>query len=309
MNLLCVLTSGDHDLGVGALINSLELHGFHGLISIGYNGTPPRWSSSLQSDSQEYRLSDNISLSFTRLNEDIHLARRKPHFLISNNLIHRPEHIFFADTDIVLNGKWSIIENFCRNSCVVVEHTQRLSKFHPFRLAWSQQASKCNLEQTRSLDEYVNSGFIGLPSRYIGLIADWAKVIDSLEGDGHDLVNFQNYSPENPWKLMDQAALNTAISTNQYPLSILDGSAMDFDKNGYLLSHAAGKSKPWRGGFVSAALKGMPPQKQCEAWLKYIEGPIQVFSRSQSKKLRRSFKIASVIGRFYRHPMYRYYAP
>ena len=34
---------------------------------------------------------------------------------------------------------------------------------------------------------------------------------------------------------------------------------MDFLPGGHLLSHAAGGGKPWRGGFLRAALRGRPP--------------------------------------------------
>jgi hypothetical protein len=305
---LGILSEGDHHIGVGVLINSLCRNGYQGSIWIGFRGSPPEWASPKARESKGWAICENVTVHLVEMKAETHLARQKPQFMLELRTLAPDAHLlFYCDTDIVLTGDWKLLAEWSSRGCLVVEHATRLSRFHPYRQAWTAQAQKCGYQVVRPLDEYINSGFIGLPCDRPEILHVWQKLLSSLQTEGYDLQGFQNYPSGSPWKLMDQAALNAALMVTDVPLSILDASAMDFAKDGFLLSHSAGKGKPWRGGFLRGAMRGIPPQKPMETWLKYLDGPIQVLPAAAICKLRISLRLASFIGRFYRHPLYLYY--
>lgn len=305
---LGILSEGDHHIGVGVLINSLCRNGYQGSIWVGFRGFPPEWASAKARDPEGWAICRNVTVHLFEMKAETHLAQQKPQFMLElRKLAPDAQLLFYCDTDIVLKGDWKLLEEWSSRGCLVVEHATRLSRFHPDRQIWAAQAQKCGYQVVRPLDEYINSGFIGLPCDQLEILHVWRKLLSSLQTDGYDWKGWHNYPSGSPWKLMDQATLNAALMVTDVPLSILDPSAMDFAKDGFLLSHSAGNGKPWRGGFLRSALRGIPPQKPMEIWLNYLDGPMPALSAFAIRKLRISCRLASFIGRFYRHPLYSYY--
>jgi hypothetical protein len=111
------------------------------------------------------------------------------------------------------------------------------------------------------------------------------------------------------WSMTDQAALNLTVMATQNPISVISGDGMDFQRQGYAMSHAAGRRKPWEPGCIRRALKGMPPNKADHNWLSFLEGPAQPYTPGKLKKVRLAYRIASCIGRFYRNENWSYYPP
>jgi hypothetical protein len=99
---------------------------------------------------------------------------------------------------------------------------------------------------------------------------------------------------------IDQDALNLALMLSDVPINAAGPEGMDFLPGGHLLSHAAGGTKPWRGGFLREALRGRPPGLAQKFFYSYARGPLPVLSTGTLAWRKLDLRLAALIGRFYR---------
>ena len=152
----------------------------------------------------------------------------------------------------------------------------------------------------RNLERYYNAGFIGLPRTHVGFLDLWVDFVARAAKETGSLEKLKNSEPHTLFHTPDQDALNMALLLSTAPINAAGPEAMDFVHGGHLLSHAAGRMKPWLGGFVRAALRGRPPGLPQKSFYDHVVGPIPVFSAGRLARLRLSLKLAAIIGRFYR---------
>jgi hypothetical protein len=152
----------------------------------------------------------------------------------------------------------------------------------------------------RAPERYYNAGFIGLPRAQAALLDTWIRVIEFARVEIGALGALKNSGPHALFHSADQDALNMALMLGNEPLNAAGPEAMDFLPGGHLLSHAAGGTKPWRGGFLRDALRGRPPGPAQKCFYDYADGPLPVFAPGTLARLRTSLRLAALIGRFYR---------
>jgi hypothetical protein len=82
-------------------------------------------------------------------------------------------------------------------------------------------------------------------------------------------------------------------------LSISDKSAMDFDRYGYLLSHAIGAHKPWNAAYLKLALDGRRVGLVHRLFWQHTQSPIQLYTPQQQRWNRWRLQLAAFITNFY----------
>jgi hypothetical protein len=309
-SVVATLFEGDHHWGVGSLVNSLCKAGFEGDICVGHKGDLPPWCHSDAKTPEGWAVTPKVRLKLLKVDVEIHIARYKPTFLKALfDEDESVERVFYFDTDIVVKGHWEFFESWAAGGLAMVAHRFGLSHYHPHRRAWAQLGVQLGWQEVNRLEDYINSGFLGISRERESALDRWSEAINAVGNSGVDLARFQVLPSTHPWKLTDQAALNLVAMTTPYPLSIMDGSAMDFLPFGYLMSHAAGKGKPWRFRFIGSTLKGFPPNKAVYEWSAHIEHPMKLYSSFRVWRIRATLKACSLVSRFYRHPMSNYLPP
>ena len=74
---------------------------------------------------------------------------------------------------------------------------------------------------------------------------------------------------------------------------------MDFADGGYVMSHAVGRSKPWRRRYILDAMMGYPPDQAHKLFWRSVSEPIAVMPEYRRALARASLGVAASIGRFY----------
>ncbi|MES2695345.1 MAG: hypothetical protein V4773_17850 [Verrucomicrobiota bacterium] len=286
------LFEGNYHLGAAGLINSLHTAGFTGTFVCGYRGAIPPWADRTLP----------FEVKFLPLTVSTHLTNYKPTFLQQclREFGLQAEQLYYFDPDIVVKAPWSTLERWASDGLAIVEDVNAyLPTRHPYRLAWADFFAHHKLPVRRSIDRYFNAGFFGLPRAHLEFLTVWQRLLDlaAATNGGERLKHGQ---PHTLFHSADQDAMNMALMLSDIPINSAGPEAMDFTPGGHLLSHAAGGTKPWRGGFLRAALAGRPPSAPQKAFFHYVDSPIPVFSPSALKILKLELACAAAIGRFYR---------
>jgi hypothetical protein len=161
-------------------------------------------------------------------------------------------------------------------------------------------AAEAGYGQSRELEYYVNSGFVGVSRAHRETLLCWSVLIDAFlkhQGPMTDAVKFAER--EDPF-VGDQDMLNAALMATSAPLSIVGQEGMDFIPAGYVMSHAIDSAKPWQKNFIQQVLAGHPPGAADKTFWKFADYPIRLFGPSRIALSRSAVRIASAIGRFYR---------
>lgn len=294
-HLACTLFEGDYHLGAAALLNSLHRAGFTGTFVCGHRGAPPPWMDAARA------LGPGITVQFRPVTTAIHLTNHKPVFLQECWQAH-PEatSLHYFDPDIVVKAPWSVLARWARDGLALCEDMNAyFPERHPYRLAWTDFLERSRLETKRSLGRYYNAGFIGLSRAQEGFLETWADLVRRSAAETGSLEKLKHAGPHTLFHSADQDALNLALLLTTHPINAAGPEAMDFVPGGHLLSHAAGGAKPWRGGFLRAALGGMAPGLAQKNFFAHVTEPIQVLPSFKLARLRASLRLAAFIGRFY----------
>ncbi len=294
---ICTLFEGHYHLGAGALINSLHAAGFAGRVICGHRGAPPAWAAAAG------RLAGPIEVRFVPVETRRHLTNFKPAFLRDCRERHAADadQLYYFDPDIVVKAPWTVLARWAADGVALCEDVNGyLPARHPYRLAWEDFLRDNALPVVRRLDRYYNAGFIGLPRAGTELVATWSRIIDLAETRLGGRSQLKNAGPHQLFHSADQDALNLALMVSTIPINGAGPEAMDFQPGGHLLSHAAGGAKPWRGGFLVAALRGHPPGTPQKSFFDFVETPLRLIPPARLARLRLSLRAAAWLGRMYR---------
>jgi hypothetical protein len=300
---VCTLFEGDYHLGVAALANSLFRFGYRGDIHVGYRGALPRWMLDFSTSTPSRPPSpDGIAFSFHQIDTPWHLANYKPQFIksifASNPTV---QAVFYFDPDIVIKCPWSYYEEWVQTGMALVEEiaTYKMSYNHPIRRKWMAVAAELEIRCHPAMDQYFNSGFIGLLRSCERFLDDWEKIITVLPNYGIDLSSFMPLNRPHPFCGPDQDALNIVAMAAEPFLSTIGPEGMDLRPGGFTMSHAVGSPKPWRKKYLISALRGIKPSAADKAFWENAETPIPAFPAVVVRNRRAMIRLASLIGRFY----------
>lgn len=293
----CTLFEGDYHLGAAALINSLHRAGFSGTIALGYRGEAPAWRDTPASSLGAIRL------LWVPIDSKIHLTNYKPTWMSACMDQHVPdtEQIAYADPDLVVKCPAAVLARWAKGGLALCKDTNNdIPTRHPLRLSWFDFLATHGVEPVREVDHYYNAGFLALPRSNRSFLDTWQKVLDLAATHLGALDQIKRKSPHDLFFSMDQDAMNMALHLGKWPINAAGPEAMDLAPGGHYLSHALGRRKPWRGGFLKSALAGYAPSLAVKHFHDHIEGPIPVFPPALARRRRRELALASAIGRFYK---------
>lgn len=297
MNAVCTLFEGHYHLGAGALINSLHSAGFTGRVLCGYRGDLPVWAEEAR------QLPGGIEVSFIEVKTDVHLTYYKPEFMLHCWDFHCPaaSQLHYFDPDIVVKAPWTVFNRWAERGVALCEDVNaHLPARHPYRLQWVDFLERHGLKPVRSLDLYYNAGYVGVPQSLVGVVYTWAQIIEEARRSFGSLDTLKRDRPHALFHSADQDALNMALMTSHAPINGAGPESMDFQPGGHLLSHAIGGAKPWRGGFLRAALRGHPPGTAQKSFFRFAEQPLRLLPAGELARLRLSLHMAAMVGRIYR---------
>jgi hypothetical protein len=311
---VCTLFEGHYHHGVAALVNSLYLRDFRGVVYAGYRGELPKWSSASSSDessrwpgSSILEVANGIQIHFLPLDTDYHFTNYKPDFMLRlwDNLASEAQSIFYFDPDIVVTESWSAFDNWTTYGVALCEDIMSPKPMHhPIRQAWRQYFGKRGFILNFKEAMYANGGFIGVSKQNRDFLLTWQSIQEAMApAIGGLNKSFFITQPTalafDPFSLGDQDALNAAIEAWSGPVSFVDKNGMAFGSSRSLMSHAIGSGKPWVRETLAQALNGYPPRRADRDYWMSANGPIVSQPEALIKRRRLTIQVAALIGRFY----------
>jgi hypothetical protein len=320
-SVICTLFEGNYHYGVAALVNSLYLQGYRGVVYAGYKGGLPSWSStssktaSLQwPEGSVLEVADGIQIYFLPLDTTYHLTNYKPDFmlLLWNSLAKEADNIFYFDPDIVLTAPWTYFEEWIRCGIAVCEDIKSpLEKYHPRRMGWRKYYEVYGINLKFKNNIYVNGGFIGIKKSDIAFIETWQllqqRMAKHIGGLNRSSITSHTKLPQeisvdfSPFGLTDQDALNATIEACEFNISYMRQEAMGLNSGTpVLMPHALGSPKPWKYNPILMFITGRPPRFVDKQYWTFVEYPIRLYSREKVLKMNFIMKSLSFLSRFYR---------
>jgi hypothetical protein len=304
---ICTLFEGDYNLGAAGLVNSLHASGFRGRFICGYRGPLPFWAEPSQPgpNATKVRLLDGIKIVFVPLSTTAHFTNYKPTFLLEvwKEIAPDAPKIYYLDPDIVIKCPWDVMERWTEGGGIGLceDVNFYLPSRHPLRLAWHAWLQGQNIvPNAPPRERYYSGGFIGAPIAARSFLELWRDLIARAAQVTGSLDSIKHGNPTSLFHTIDQDALNIALMCTDVIINATGPEGMDFFPGGSLLSHAIGSRKPWRGRFVTNALRGYPPSMASKAFFNYATEPIPIFSFFSLTRLKATLTLAAFIGRFYR---------
>lgn len=303
---ICTLFDGDFHFGLAAFLNSLVKAGYKGTVWAGYRGALPPWIDQLKradGPGDGYMVTEQLRVVFVLLKTEIHLALYKPQFMLDllADQARGCEHIWFFDSDIFLRGTWSFFLNWQRFGIAVCQDILHhvLPEHDPLRQQWAEIATGMGMGKPRVLNQYFNSGLVGVPAAHASFLQLWQRLIEQAGVMGMDLKLLSSGTREMPFHIPDQDALNVAVMYTEYPVSPVGPEIMGFRPGRPVTYHAVG-SKPWRGSLLLRALAGEAPSGAAKFYFTQVSSPIQLYSGLSFRRKQLECAAAGFIGRFYR---------
>lgn len=313
MTAVCTLFEENYHHGLGALVNSLYKNGFRGIIWAGYRGNLPPWAipTIYETDYKTYEVAEDCKINFILLDTSYHLANYKPHFMLNlwKKYAVEAKHLIYFDPDIALKCEWNFINTWTSQHIALCEDLNSpIFAKDPERLSWKQMLSNHNLELPLILEQYLNSGFMGLSKKYIQFLETWKTILEIIHAEVRPLncsfipqVKGKQYhnSPTHVFYRMDQDAFNATAMLYHEHLSIASKKSMDFDAIGYIMSHAVGTGKPWEVSYIKAFLEGKGIKPSHKEYWKNTTFPISIYPKFKLRRKLFTIKVASFLSRFY----------
>ncbi len=308
-SVICTVFERDYHHGVGALANSLHAAGFRGELYAGFRGDLPPWVDQRTADvhgNLTFDVAPGFQIFFARQATDEMLANIKPELIRQAWERYAPrgvENVFYIDCDIVIKAKWNHFEDWAECGVALCEDMNSpLPLTHPLRKRWKKYYAEFGIAYEARDNVYVNGGFVGINQRFRGFADRW----DEIQGYMKQYTGKQDRigiaDRWNMFHFMDQDALNIAKDLTD-EISIMGRDAMDFGRTGYVMSHAAGRSKPWQKDFLKNIFaSGFRPSNADKLYWHNVEEPIRVHPASTVRQKRLALRIASLAGRFLARP-------
>lgn len=307
-HIVTTLYEGHYEYGVGALVNSLVSADFEGLICVAYKGNLPFWFPQLQStkeSEQLYKIGEKVWLRFDEINVDMHFGYFKPYYLKQMTETY-PESKgwFYFDPDIIVIGKWSFYEDWIKSGVAICQDSNYSILYwnHPWRNIWRADFKSSDRGVDKTLNYYINSGFIGVNEQHFEIINRWIEVNEVYKALGYPIHFFNQRAALSAYK-GDQDVLNAALTLSpDLTYSIIGKEAMAFDFPFAIMAHAVdGKGiKPWKRNYLKHALKGGKASVTDEVYLSHCEVPVRLYDSAELKKKRFLLKLSKVINRFWK---------
>ncbi|MDR3456885.1 MAG: hypothetical protein P4N60_05525 [Verrucomicrobiae bacterium] len=305
---ICTLFENDYHLGLGAWANSLYAHGYRGTIYAGYRGNLPPWLTGAKPADgfTEFTPAEGLTLRFIPLATKLHLTNFKPDFMLEVWRNHCPqaEALFYFDPDITILCRWTFFEEWVEAGVAVCQDVNGwMPDNHPIRHGWRKLLQPADLEFRTRFETYFNGGFVGLRTEDRVFLNDWRRVQTLMQNCGVDFSVIGFGDRTYPFTCRDQDALNITCMATGRKISPLGQDGMDFQHGGggYVMSHAAGGTKPWRKRMlVNMIAKGSPPSRADKCFYSYTQHPIRVFPAAATFWRKLDLLLASAIGRYIR---------
>lgn len=300
-DIIVTLFEGHYHKGVAALINSLVLSDFKGLINVGYKGDLPPWVNQLNIvDEEYYSVSEEIFVRFETINVPMHFGYYKPSFMKKMfNDFPSVRRVYYFDPDIVIKASWNFYVDWVKNGVALcLDNSFAFVHYnHPWRGQWKDLAPT-DQTQFNATNLYVNSGFIGIEQENSILLDKWINFTEKYRISGGDLKKFEK-DGSRAFK-GDQDLLNAAITnTPEATLSIIGTEGMGFTFPAYVMTHAVGDLKPWQINFLKELLvRGYKPDDAQKNYFNYCKAPINIFSNGCFFQRKLNLRLAALLGRF-----------
>jgi hypothetical protein len=301
---VCTLFEKDYYLGLGAWANSLYAHGYRGTIYAGCRGALPPWVTATKPADgfTEFSPAKGLTLRFIPLATTLHLTNVKPDFMLDVWEKHCPQAdaLFYFDPDITVKCRWTFFEEWTEAGVAVCQDVNGwMADNHPIRHAWRKLLQPEGLEFRNRFETYFNGGFVGLRASDKPFLSEWLRIQASMQKLGVDFQVIGFGDRTFPFTCRDQDALNITCMATEQKVSPLGRDGMDFANGGYIMSHAAGGTKPWRKKMLrEAVLAGSMPSQADKNFYANVREPIQVFPTSTFQWRKIDLMLASAIGRY-----------
>ena len=301
--IVCTVFEGHYHKGGAALINSLYANGYEGVIWIGYKGILPPWAViDAKGDGFDMmKVRDNLHLHFMRFPPTAFLPYCKPLFLLDLFEKYAPnaERLFYIDCDIIIKCAFSYFVEWSKFGIALCEDmSSPLSPSHPLRHQWAEYFKKYGISVRQNDNQYVNGGFIGLERSARGFLREWQHIQQLMLEDLKEVNSVGLKDRSYMFNRTDQDALNVTKDTTNERLSIAGSDAMDFSSFGFIMSHAAGLSKPWENKWLKQVIqKGQRPAMTDKLFMNHTESPINIYSNRDRFFKKIHLKIATAAAR------------
>jgi hypothetical protein len=301
---ICTLFEGHYHIGAAALINSIVRSGFRGLFWIGHRGALPPWTAQLVKTEQGLYQVGGALIGFEAIENAGHFTQFKPEFM--SNIFERgiaTKSLWYFDPDITVRCDWEFFQRWIRFGVGLCQEITMgtMPSNHPIRCEWMEAAHLSGWPEPHTVQErYYNGGFVALNIEHREFLETWSRAMKLANAAGVDPHKLQHGTRASTYFSTDQDALNIAAMYSRSPLTTIGPEAMGFVTGGFAMYHSVGSKKSWRKDFLRLALAGDPPWNGDKHFLERVDGPIRPYTQGELKKLRRSAKWATLIGRFYR---------
>jgi hypothetical protein len=282
----------------------------------GFRGLLPPWAIKQcnqdvnVTDACELEVTDTVRIKFVPVETPSHLTNYKPVFMISlwRGVARDADALLYLDPDIVLNERWSYIEEWLQCGVALCEDVNSpLHSTHPKRSGWRNYYGRQGIKLREGESIYVNGGVVGIRAEDITFLETWGRMMHlmakQIGGLGSAMVEggqrFKSTGFADCFEFSDQDTLNAAVEAYGGPITILGQEAMCIKPGHAVLPHALGSRKPWRPNYLADAFRGYPPRVVDKAFWKYASGQIMVFDKWTQVQTKLLLKAAASIGRFY----------
>lgn len=302
-NVVTTLFENHYEYGVAALLNSLCQADFEGIVCIGYKGKRPFWMNQLKpknGNANIFKLSEKVDIRFDELIVDMHFGYYKPYYLKQMAEVYpQAQGCYYFDPDIVVLAKWSYFENWVQSGVALCQDSNYTLLYwnHPWRNKWRTDFSEFDKGIDKTLNVYINSGFIGVSPNNNELINRWITVNEKYSALGYPIHEFDKGEGIHAYK-GDQDVLNAAMTlSSDLNFSIIGKEAMAFDYPVAIMAHAVSGTKPWKRNFIKDACSGNRATVADECFLNVCSTPIQIYSRSELKRKKIQLTFSKIINR------------
>lgn len=305
-NVVTTLFENHYEYGVGGLLNSLYQADYEGIVCIGYKGKLPFWINQLKEKGDKlFSFSEKIDIRFDELIVDMHFGYYKPYYLKKMALAYpEAKGWFYFDPDIVVLAKWSFYEGWINSGVALCQDSNFTLLYwnHPWRNQWRKDFENLVKGIDKTLNYYINSGFIGVSKFHFELIERWIEVNERYKALNYPIHFFDQSNSLSAYK-GDQDVLNATMTLSaDLSFSIVGKEGMAFDFPHAVMAHAVDGEgiKPWKRNYIKNALLGNKVAVTDERFLDFCSMPIEIYSQNELNKKRRLLKISKIISRVWK---------
>lgn len=305
-HVVATLVERDFLIGSVVLFNSLWANGFRGRFIVGFRG--------LEGMPQQLRETvtnsrvEGCSIKLLKLSTPIHFTNYKSTFL--SDLLEGDgsiEKVTYLDPDVVSTCPWSWMDSWCENGpTMCADVNWWMPGNHPTRWTWKRFIGEAGFGSAKSIDLYLNGGFVSVHRRDASFLRRWQVFTDialrsqaSIPTSG-EIGAWRFGGREKPFHTPDQDALNMAAMSWEEGISLFGPDAMGFAPGIRLVPHALGAGKPWRRSYLSDALRGRSPRYVDRVFWSNALKPLPIAASRRVLVKRLSLSLASGLGRVYR---------